>query len=302
MNRILDKALTQALQGSPEHLEEFGLERVLLAGAGIPGAGPEWEERFSLTGSAVLSLSTRRSMGDLSFEPIGKFQLAASREMIRGVIQQLRDARLDEVPPCQLGVADAKIRVTVAAGGILQQVSIGTQDAAAAPSIQPLLQELDRLAGMVRASGVRTMRLNLSMPYHLRAAVKMRLQVALEFQNTGDEGYWVTHPGAMERSAPWERCSLLFGRKAESASGMPVSASEIYEVALEPAHSGGLDLFWVGGESETEQSFTATLVLPAPGTYVARAVYSSYAGEDQVGGQPRMRGCVFSNEVEIEAS
>jgi hypothetical protein len=299
MNPILDRALAEALRGSPECLEEFGLERLTVAGSGIPGAGPEWEERLCLTGNGTLSLRTRRSIFDLSAEPIGEFQQAASRETVRGVIQHVRDARLDELPRFPLETGGARLQIAVVAGGVLQQVAIGVSDPAAL-SAQPLLQELDRLAAKVRANAVRTMRLNLSMPYHLRAA-KMRLQITLDFQNAGEEGYWLTHPGALERTAAWERCSLLYVRKLESEPGVTPPPSETREAVLEPARPGGLDLFWVSRDSEAAHTFTATVELPEPGVYVARAVYSSYAGEDRAGGQARMRGCAFSNEVEIEA-
>jgi hypothetical protein len=49
-----------------------------------------------------------------------------------------------------------------------------------------------------------------------------------------------------------------------------------------------------------EYRFACVLEPAAPGLYLARAVYSTYAGEDQVSGRPRLRGCAFSNQVEIE--
>jgi hypothetical protein len=70
-------------------------------------------------------------------------------------------------------------------------------------------------------------------------------------------------------------------------------------VAEQPANR---ELQWIPPQSGKGFQFSATLVLPQSGSYVARAGFSSYAGEDAIGGQLRIRGSVFSDEVEIDVN
>ena len=300
MNRIMDQALAGALRGDAVLLATFGIERQTLAGMAIPGAGPEWEERLALTGAGTVTMLRRRSAFDLSSDPVGEFRERLEQNAVRRVIELIREARLDELPPTRIGVKDMRLRIVVAAGGALQETFLSLQDPLAIEPAKPLLQELDRMASSVRQSPVRSLRLHLDMLASTRAA-KIRLTLWLGFQNAGQSGYWLTDPGALQRAARWERCSLLYGRKPEIQPGFTPAPFQLCESSLEPSEKREVDLFWIEAGSEVERSLTATMELPAPGAYFARAVFSSYAGEDQAGGQPRLRGCAFSNELSIEA-
>ncbi len=300
MNATMERALAGAARGDSGLLATFGIERQSVAGAPIPGAGPEGEERFSLTGAGTLAMRRRRSLFDLSSEPVGEFRQQVDRETVMRVIQLIRDARPDELPRTRIGMADMRLRLVITAGGALEETASSPDNAEAIAAAKPLLQDLDRLAASVQQNPERTLRLRLEMPAALRAA-KVRLPLTLRFQNEGGEGYWLTHSGALQRAARWERCSLIYGRKPEIQPGFTPPPIQLCEAALEPSEKRELDLFWIGGEAEVEQSLTATLDFGAPGVYLARAVFSSYAGEDHAGGQPRLRGCAFSNETTIEA-
>lgn len=77
---------------------------------------------------------------------------------------------------------------------------------------------------------------------------------------------------------------------------------ELLASPLEPIRDDGMDLLWVPRGEEVEQRFNCVMEPPVPGLYLARAVYSSYLGEEQVSGRPRLRGCAFSNQVELEVT
>ena len=65
MNRTMDQALAGAHRGDAALLATFGIERQTVAGMVIPGAGPEWEERLTLTGAGTAAMLRRRSAFDL---------------------------------------------------------------------------------------------------------------------------------------------------------------------------------------------------------------------------------------------
>ncbi|MGC4053373.1 MAG: hypothetical protein QM757_29070 [Paludibaculum sp.] len=301
MNPILDKALLQALSGSQDALAEFGLERHTLAGPGIPGAGSEWDERLTLTGDGILTLSSNRSIADISSEPIGLYRKQDKAETVRRAIQLVRESALAELPPLRVEPADARIRINVACGGVVERVTLGLTDPMALEPARPLLQELDRMAQAVRADPIRTLRIELDMPDNVPAA-KVRLRLMVIFQNSGTEGYWLTHPGALRREHRWEQCTLVYGRKPEIVPGFTPPPIELQAAALEPIREEGLDLLWIPRGEEVEQRFNCVMEPPVPGLYLARAVFSSYLGEDQVSGRPRLRGCAFSNQVELEVT
>jgi len=298
VNAILEKALARAQEGDPAALGGFGFERHTLKGPGIPGDGNEWEERMTLTGDGALRLRTNRSIGDMGSEPIGEYRRQAEREVVRRIIQLVRETPWGELPRFRIEPADTRIRISVAAAGMVQEVAIGFRDPTAILPVKPLLQELDRMAASLRADPVRTLAIALEMPRTARAA-KIRLPVTLRFRNSGPEGYWLTHPGALGRVHRWEQCGLIYGREPERVPGFTPPPIEQQGAPLEPGEDPR-DLMWVAGGSELSQRFSCLLEPARGGRYLARAVYSTYQGEDHVTGRPRLRGCVFSNQVEIE--
>ena len=301
MNPILEKALLRAQEGDPGALAEFGFERHTLKGPGIPGDGNEWEERMTLTGEGVLRLSKNRSIGDISSEAIGAYRRQAGREVVGRLIRMLRETRWEELPRFRVEPADTRIRIHMAAAGVIDETVVGFRDPMAIRPVKPLLQELDRLAASLAADPVRTLRVDLQMPRAARVA-KMRLPVTLRFRNDGPEGYWLTHPKALARALRWEQCGLVYGRQPELVPGFTPPAIERQQAALEPAEEDVRDLLWVRGAAEIAMRFTCVLEPAQAGRYLARAVYSTYQGEDRVAGRPRLRGCSFSNEVEIEVA
>lgn len=301
MNPILDKALSQALGGDAGALAEFGLERHTLRGSGISGGQSEWDERLTLTGDGLLTLSSNRSIADMGSEPIGLYRKQEKAETVRRMIQLLREAALSELPPFRVEPFDTRIRISVACGGVVERVTLGFADPMALEPARPLLQELDRLAQSVRADAVRSLRIELDMPDSVPAA-KVRLKLMVIFLNSGREGCWITHPGALRREHRWEQCTLVYGRKPEIVPGFTPPPIELQFAPLEPVREDQMELLWLPAGEEVEQRFVCVMEPPTPGLYLARAVYSSYPGEEQVAGRPRLRGCAFSNQVELEVT
>lgn len=301
MNPILDKALQQALAGDAEALAGFGLERHTLRGSGIPGGQVEWDERLTLTGDGVLTLSSNRSIADMGLEPIGLFRRQEKAETVRRLIQLMRDSNLAALPPFRVEPFDTRLRINTSAGGVVERVTLGFQDPMALEPVRPLLQEFDRLAQSVRADAVRSLRIELDMPDSVPAA-KVRLKLMVIFQNSGREGCWITHPGALQRGQRTEGCTLVYGRRPELVPGFTPPPIELHFSPLEPVRDDEMELLWVPAGGEVEQRFQCVMEPPTPGLYLARAVYSSYLGEEQVAGRPRLRGCSFSNQVELEVS
>jgi hypothetical protein len=299
VNRDLEQALTAAARGDAAALAGFGLERFTVSGGGIPPAGYEWEESLTITGDRTVRLLSRRSIADVSSEPIGEFRDSCGKETLRALIDLLREARLDELPPFRVEPTETRVRIIVAAGGIRQQIPIGLSDPAAIQPLMPLFQELDRLATAVRTNPRMTLQLSLELPNGARAA-KVRMPVTLRLRNSGDTGYWLTHPRTLKRTPPWERVSLLYGMRPEIQPGFTPPPIELHEAGLDPAQAEERDLMWLAGSSELELRLTGVIEFPSPGLYLARAVYSSYAGEDLVAGRPRLRGCAFSNQTEMQ--
>jgi hypothetical protein len=298
-SKLLDAALSEAAKGNPTALANFGIERATVGGLGIPPAGYEWEERLTLDGDGHLRLQTRRSISDDGLEAIGEFSLSCDDTVVANTIELLRDARLDEMPRSRIEPSELRLQITLAAGGAHQQTTISLNDPDSIDRAAPLLSELDRLALLARENPVKTLSIRLEMPPRAPAA-RVALSLSLTFINEGTAGYWLTHPNALAPAVSWERAALLYGKKPEIRPGITPLPVELSESPLQAADQKDADLFWLGPGGSVEHQFTTTMNFSEPGTYLARATYSTYAGEDQVAGRARMRGCAFSNEVEIE--
>ena len=284
MNRAVNELLERLLEDHEALLPGFGLERLTLAGEPIGPSTYLWEERLTLQGSGDVGLDTRRSIADMSGEEIGEYRSTECEETVLGLVRLVRETGLDELPAFEIDPIDVRVRFSIVGGGTCHEYPISVQDPEALEPLQPLLGELDRLALEVRKHPVATLGVSLELPSEAGVG-EHQLPVMLRFRNSGNVGTWVTHPGAMEGTP--------------EPDVTPVSP-EIFSAPLSPAQGDDDRLLWLAGPSEVALESTASVSLPDPGTYLARAVYSCYSGEDTVGGQRRVRGCVFSNELAIE--
>ena len=89
-------------------------------------------------------------------------------------------------------------------------------------------------------------------------------------------------------------------RPGRPAGVTPLPPQPIW-VALEPVTRADRPLIWIAPQSRDTRRFTASLTLD-PVAYLVRADFASYEGADTVAGQPHLRECAFSRELEIEAA
>jgi len=101
------------------------------------------------------------------------------------------------------------------------------------------------------------------------------------------------------RDEPTEHVRLWYAQRPVEEPGMMPLPLKQYCVGLAPIVRVERPLLWLGaGETESRQ-FSAPVDL-SPGSYLMRASYASYDGEDTVAAQPLLRGCAFSAEITVE--
>lgn len=304
MNKLMRQALDDILTGDEALLSGFGLERRTTVGAPLFSETYLWDERLTLRGNGNAGLSTRRSIADVSGAPIGDFLARQGKEDMLGFVRLIRDARLDEMQPFRIEPVETKIRLTVVAGGVSRQNFIGVTDPAALAPLQPILQELDRLAAAVSKNPTTALSLGLEISDATPANINAQRTVTLNFRNIGPLGFWIAHPQTVagDPAAGDERCALLYGHRAEVPPDVTPLPMQMRAAALVAAERDDQELLWIPGASEVKLTFTADLDFDQPGLYLMRAVYAAYSGEDAIGGQRRLRGCVFSDETQLRMS
>ncbi|WP_437934759.1 hypothetical protein [Sorangium sp. So ce341] len=292
MNDTMRRALDGALAGDPGILAGFGLERQTLS-------APFWEERLSIDGAGRLRLRTNRSIADVSSEPIGAFSHDAGTEAVERLLRALLSLPR-ALPHRHVGLVDVRVLITVVAGGATHTVAVSREPDELAP-LQPLLDELDRLSFVVRRSPVMSLELDASVDAPVRVSAGP-LPVLLRFKNAGDTGFWITDPASFPPGDRAECCALLYGVRAQPQPGITPLPMEVRRADALPSRAspeGVGTLLWVPGRSSVERLIHAAVELNSPGLVAMRATWSSYAGDDTVGGRPRLRGCVFSNELSV---
>jgi hypothetical protein len=278
----------RAVAAVPALLSSFGVERVTERDS-------LWSERLSISGGGRAHLCSMRSFGDASGEEIGCFetQLAGPRldQLVRDV-----QAVLPGGPAPNLSPGDVRVTISVVAAGARWECVVGGLPPDLEP-YQPLLRTLDALAVEVRAHPLRTLGVELQLGAPLRAG-EQSVPVTLTFENRGTAGYWLRNPSAFADQET-EHARLWYAAKPVEEPGMTPLPPQPMWADLEPITRADRPLIWIGPQSTETRRFTASLALdPVP--YFLRAGFAGYEGTDTVAGQPHLRGCAFSNELEIE--
>jgi hypothetical protein len=297
------EALEKAIGGDDGLLAGFRLERRTLAG---PYLGPNAlmvEEHLTVTGSGDTDLLSRRSMADISGEEIGEFHVTRSREVVRALLRAVRQSGLEQTPVFSIGPGDVRMEVNVTVGDFQQRATIGFSHPGALQPLQPLLQEMDRAASEARKRAVASLSLHLQAPGQTAQEAET-LQLTLVFQNTGSEGCWITHPSRQGDPTAAEHCLLKFGLKPEVLPGITPLPVEVQTVGAQYTDLDAQNLLWVPPFGQVSFRFSASPHFTQTGGYLMRVSYASYQGGDRIeqNGKAhiRLRGCVFSNEVEVQ--
>ena len=278
-----------SLRRTPSLLAGFGVERRTVA-------SDLWSERLAIRGTGEASLASLRSFGDVSGEEIGRYQSTLSQQALADLVNAV-EATVEGGPPPALSSGDLKILISIVACGSRLDHVVGGDP----PHLEPyarLLRALDAAASQARTAPKSTLQLALEIPDHLPSGPQS-LELVLSFQNRGKEGAWIHNPAAHVKDEPTEHVRLWYAKRVVADPGMMPPPLRQYCVALEPVVRVERPLLWLGA-SETEARPFSTPVDLASGSYLMRASYASYQGEDTVAGQPLLRGCAFSAEMTVE--
>ena len=303
MSVTFTEALDKAIGGDDGLMAGFCLERRTMAG---PFLGPNAlmrEERLTVTGSGDTDLITRRSMADASGEEIGEFHVTRPRDITRGLLRAVKQSALERAPVFSIGPNDIRMEVIVTVGDIARGTTIGFTEPEVLQPLQPLLQEMDRLAHEARKRAVASLSLRLQAPEQTTQQAET-LQFTLLFQNTGSAGCWITHPSRQGDPTDAEHCLLSYGLTPRITPGITPLPVEVETVGALYSDLEAQNLLWVPPFGQAAFRFSASPHFALPGAYLLRVSYASYQGGDRIEqngkSQIRLRGCVFSNEVELQ--
>jgi hypothetical protein len=278
-----------ALLRTPSLMQGFGVERRTVC-------SDLWSERLAIRGTGQATLATLRSFGDASGEEIGRYETKLSDRALAELVHAV-EATVEGGPPATLLSGDLRLLISVVAcGSRLHQVVGG--DPTALEPYAPLLRALDAAAFETRTAPKSTLQLGLEIPANLPDGPRS-LGVVLSFQNRGNEGAWIRNPASHMKDEPTEHVRLWYAQRPVAEPGMMPPPLKQYCVALDPIVRVERPLLWLGGGETESRQFSAAVDL-LPGSYLMRASYASYDGEDTVAAQPLLRGCVFSAEIPVE--
>lgn len=299
MSGSFNQALERVIEGDPEALLGFGLERHTTAGLRYPSGIFQWEERLAARGDGTAELLSRRSIAEVSGEEIGLYRQGLELDRASKLASLVRDTDLLGQPLFRVEPGDVGVRITVVAEGAVGEKNIGVRDPAALEPIQPLLAELDRLAMEIRHSPAMTLRLELDVPAEARPG-QIEMPVVVRFINSGPQGYWVRHPRLLASLDRTETARLFFGSADRAGPDITPLPTEMHGAPLISTNSVDSDMLWVPANGVAEHHATAKVLFRDYGTYLLRAMWASYEGEETVAGQPRLRGAAYSNEISVE--
>lgn len=278
-----------AVGRDPIRRASFGIERQMLAGA-------LWRERLVVEGSGRVGLETLRSFGDASGEEIGRYDAALSPERVSRVLKALEPC-LPEAPRVHLEPSDLRVVLSaVADGARFLRVAGGGP-----PQMEPyldLMSELDKAGREVREHP----RATLAMEFRLVAPPRKGTQearVEVTFRNRGAEGFWVRNPLFEMAEEDDEHVRLWYARESVAERGVTALPVEPVGEAMYAVVASDRPLLWIEPRESRLLEFVTRMDLD-PGRYLLRAAFSSYEGEDEIGGRTRLRGCVFSPELSVE--
>jgi hypothetical protein len=278
-----------ALGHVPPLLVGFGVERLTMS-------DDFWSERLMIRGTGKAVLTTLRSFGDASGEAIGRFETKLSDKSVADLIRAV-DATLEGGPTPRLSLGDVRTLVSIVACGSRLDHVVGGGPLDLEP-YTPLLLALDKAAFETRAIPKSTLELHLEVPTTLTPGPQT-LPVVLSFQNRGDEGTWIRSPASGLEDEPTEHVRLWYAEMTVEQPGVTPLPLEPLCTALDPVVRVQRPLLWIGGGEIESRPFSASVDL-TPGSYLVRASFASYGGDETVAGQNLLRGCVFSAETVVE--
>ncbi len=279
-NPVLDRVMAE-----PALIERCGIEVSFHRGRFM-------EQVLRLSGDGVVSFRSTRSTANVGEEAIGTFEGRLSPQDVKQTLIILGQTPLDQPPSKPADPRDLQSRVSVVAAGELGEVAFAVTPFA--KHLAPWLQRVSQLKNAALKSPKSAMRLEAHMAPTLRAAGAA--EITLAFVALGTEGMWITHPAGLQAPADGDEVFVSAGFP-DSAESKEAGATmfESLPIRFEPVKARFL---WLAPGERLE--LKGMVGVPAgKGAWVGRAAYSSWSGKDHIGGRPRLRGTVFSNDLAL---
>ncbi len=289
LNEPFVAALDRALTGDPRSLMGLGVEQQIVT-------SPLWDDRVSVDGAGVVTVTSRRPSGDAGGAPAGIFRGKLEKPALVALLTALR--KLAAAPPPPARSEAYETRVLLAA--VVEGQTFGLGAPAFPPALAPLQPVLGPLgAAMFKAmqSPVRSLSVALELPEGVVRGAPVH--AVLHLVNAGSEGYWVSNPLALSNQPEHDRVGLVYARPLVFAPGVapvPVPPRRAVLVPRSAAPEAPRYL-WIPPQGDVSVPLQATLEPGDAAELIFRAELFAEEGPEVVAGQPRLRASVFSADV-----
>jgi hypothetical protein len=292
MSEVLIESLDRALQGDPQALKGLGIERAVIT-------SPSWDDRTSVDGAGDVTFKSRRAGADRGGTPIGDFRTTLSKEELQAVIRGLRAVVAATPPPMRAEPYEARVLLEAVIEGRLYRYGTKAFPTALEP-LQPLLMPLNAAVQKAYAKPVRS--LTLSLETSDSAPRAGAVTATLRLRNGGEEGFWVSNPAALPNQKEHERAEMVYAAPlvfTPGVSPVPVTPRRTLLAPRGPARDEAR-YCWIPPKGELSVQLQGHVEAPADAKQlVLRAELYLDEGADEIAGQPRLRGSVFSEDVTV---
>ncbi len=292
MNEPFTAALDRALKGDKKVLQGLGIEEQIIT-------SPLWDDRVSVDGAGVVTFTSRRPSGDAGGAAVGVFRSKMEKEELKSLLQALRKLAAAPPPPARSEAYETRINLSAVADGHLFGVGAPVFPPALEP-LQPVLTPLNVAMGKAQQNPVRSLALELELP---DGAGRSGLVAAVvHLKNAGSEGFWVSNPLTLPNQPERDRVELVYARPIVFTPGIspvPVPPSKTLLVPRDAATDVPRYL-WIPPKGDVAVPLQAKFDGGDAKELVFRAELFAEEGPDEVAGQPRLRGSVFSADLTVQ--
>lgn len=292
MNEPLIAALDRALKGDAQVLQGLGIEEAVIT-------SPLWDDRLAFDGRGQVTFTSKRAPGDRGGASIGLFGGKVAKDEMKALLTALRQLAAAPPPPVRGEAYETRILLTVLADGH-EWVLATTATPPAMEPLQPVLSICGRAQAEAMEKPVRSLAVTLEVAGPLSG--KGPLPLVLHLKNAGEEGAWVSNPLRVSNEKEHERAELVYARPLVFTPGVtPVPAPPRRTLLLPraPVAEDEPRYRWVPPKGEIAVPVQAVIEAGSARELVLRAALFLDEGAEQVAGQPRLRGSVFSADVTV---
>jgi len=268
--------------------ESLGIEYNYTAGTPIQCA-----EQLIIHGDGKSTFSTIRSRMDLAGEEIGTFESKINKDKIRALVQQLKDAGFESLPP-QEGRSGYPIhRLAISIKGIYTASTFMTFP----QEMEIVGDTLREIINIVRENKVRVLKLTLDTK---KPSKGKPLDMTINFHNLGNEAFFLKNPIIMQKTRQ-NVFVIEYGQIPEEKEGYTSPPIEWKQSQLEnlKAEKDEQNYIYLKPGEVHPISVPKAVIINEPGNYLMHLIYSNYELVQSVGGIPVLRGHAVSDEFEF---